>query len=459
MTGQRTIRARRGSSRVLVAVVAACLGVAACSSGGGADSSSSGPAATKGAAELQAELQKPATITFWSWVPDIQSEIDLFEKKYPNITVKLVNAGQGAAEYTKLRTAVKAAGAPDVVQLEASEVPSFTITNDLLDLAPYGANTVKDKFVDWTWGQVSQDGKVFGIPQDTGPMGLLYRKDLFDKYGITVPKTWDEFATAARKLHAANPSVYLTNFPATDNAPLFGLGWQAGARPFSVTSRSEIGISLTDDGMKKVADFWTPLIRDGVISADPDFTDQWFKGLASGKYASWIGAAWGPAFLQGSVKATSGKWRAAPLPQWAAGENKAGNWGGSVTSVTKSTKSPVAAAAFAQFLNTDPASTQLFATKQILYPATKAVLADPAFVGQEYPFYGGQKVNEVFAGISTGITTDFQWSPFQDYVASSSNDTVGKAASAKQDLSAGLTAWEQAVVTYAKKQGFTVTGK
>jgi hypothetical protein len=52
------------------------------------------------------------------------------------------------------------------------------------------ANDVKDYFVPWTWGQMSPDGKaVYGIPQDTGPMALLYNKKIFDQYGLTVP-TW-----------------------------------------------------------------------------------------------------------------------------------------------------------------------------------------------------------------------------------------------------------------------------
>jgi len=46
-------------------------------------------------------------------------------------------------------------------------------------------------------------------------MGLLYRKDIFDKYGITPPKTWDDFAAAARKLHSADPKVYITNMAPT----------------------------------------------------------------------------------------------------------------------------------------------------------------------------------------------------------------------------------------------------
>ena len=53
------------------------------------------------------------------------------------------------------------------------------------------------------------NGEVWAIPQDTGPLGMLYRKDIFDQYGIQAPTTWDEFAAAARKLHAANPKAYL----------------------------------------------------------------------------------------------------------------------------------------------------------------------------------------------------------------------------------------------------------
>ena len=52
-------------------------------------------------------LSKPTQLTFWTWVPNIQQEVNLFEKKYPAIKVKVVNAGQGGPQYTKLRTALK----------------------------------------------------------------------------------------------------------------------------------------------------------------------------------------------------------------------------------------------------------------------------------------------------------------------------------------------------------------
>jgi multiple sugar transport system substrate-binding protein len=445
-----------GPARLWAAVLTAaalCLALVGC--GGDSGEDRDGDRAAK--VDMSAELKKPASLTLWSWLPDIEDEVALFEKKYPNIKVKVVNAGQGADEYTKLRTALKAGrGAPDVAQIEFQYVPTFTITNDLLDLTPYGANDIKDDFVDWTWSQVAKDGKVHAIPWDTGPMGMLYRKDLFEQYDIEVPKTWEEFAAAARKLHEADPDRYLTNLPPNDIGNIIGLMWQAGSRPFGVPGKDTVAINLTDEGAQRVADYWSPLIQEGVVSADPDFTDQWYQGLAKGRYATWLTAAWGPVFLQGTAKQTSGKWRAAPLPQWSEGESVSGNWGGSTLAVTAKTKNPAAAAALAMFLNHDPESTRMFAEKQFLFPATKTLLEDPEFLGGTSEFYGGQKVNEVFAQISETVPTDFEWNPFHDFVSSTSDETVGRAMTRKEDLGAALQSWEDAVVKHAEQQGFTV---
>lgn len=447
-------------SRIVAIGAAGALALAACSSGSSSPGKSD--AGTKASARSDAELAKalkqPAELTFWTWVGGIEEEVKLFEQKYPNIKVKVVNAGQGSAEYTKLRTALKAGtGAPDVVQVEYQFIPTFTTTGDLLDLAPYGVGKVKDQFLDWTWSQVSQGDKIYAVPQDTGPMGMLYRQDILEKHNIDVPKTWDEFAAAARKLHAADPNVYLTNFAPNEGGVINGLAWQANSKPFESAGPTSLSINLDDAGFKKMLSVWEPLIKDGVVSTDPDFTDSWYQGLAKGKYATWLTAAWGPLFLQGTAKGTAGKWRAAPLPQYDAGQQVSGNWGGSTSAVTSKTKHPEAAAALAQFLNTDPESTKMLATKQFLFPATKALLADSSFTDQKVDFYGGQQVNKVFADISSTVSTDFEWSPFQDFVYSSANDTLGKAVTGKKDLGPALQQWQDSVVAYAKKQGFTVT--
>jgi multiple sugar transport system substrate-binding protein len=452
-------RAALSHRRGLTVAVAAALGLAACTSGGSTgDKSPAGTASNVSQADIDKAMQTPTQLTYWSWVPSLDKEVALFHQKYPAITVKVVNAGQGPTQYTKLRTALKAgSGAPDAVQIEYQYIPSFTLTDSLRDLSPYGVDEVKDKFVGWTWSQVSgPKGQVYAIPQDTGPMGLLYRQDILDKYKIAVPTTWDEFAAAARKLHAADPKIYLTDLASNDNGAWMGLLWQAKAKPFSSTARDQVTVNVADSTSLKVASYWQSLVKDGVVATDPDFTDQWFKALNEGRYATWLTAAWGPLFLSGSAKATSGKWRAAPLPQWQTGETASGNWGGSTTAVIKSTKNPIAAAKFAEFLNSDPQSAAMLASQQFLFPATKALLSDPAFAGQTSAFYGGQKVNQVFAGISASVATDFQWPPFLEQVVDDWNQTVGKSLAQKGDVVGSLNQWQSRTTTYAKGQGFTV---
>jgi multiple sugar transport system substrate-binding protein len=434
--------------------------LAACSGGSSGSAGSSASAKAVSQSDIDKAMTTPTELTFWTWVPNIAKEVALFEKKYPAIKVKVVNAGQGTPQYTKLRTALKAGtGAPDVVQIEYQYIPTFTITDSLLDLRPYGASDLKSKFVDWTWSQVSgSNGEVWAIPQDTGPMGMLYRQDIFDKHNISVPKTWDEFASAARKLHKADPEVYLTNFAANQAAAWHGLMWQAGAKPYVTSGKSDIAINVDGAVSKKMAAYWGGLAKEGVVGVEPDFSDSWYAALNKGKYATWLTAAWGPVFLAGSAKSTAGKWRAAPLPQWDTATPSAGNWGGSTSAVIRATKNPIAAAEFAQFLNSDPASAKLFATEQFFFPATKALLADAGYVGQKPAFYGGQQVNQVFADIGATVNPDFQWPPFLDQVVTDWTETVGKSLADKGDTVAALATWQTRITTYAKNQGFTVTG-
>src|SRR3954464_15824650 len=178
---RRTLLASAGAVS-LSAALAACGGD---DKGGGTSA-----AAAVSQADIDKAMSTATELTFWTWVPDIAQEVALFEKKYPAVKIKVVNAGQGGPEYTKLRTALQAGtGAPDVVQIEYQYIPTFTITDSLLDLRPYGAPALKSRFVDWTWGQVTgAGGEIWAMPQDTGPMGLLYRQDIFDQHGISVPR-------------------------------------------------------------------------------------------------------------------------------------------------------------------------------------------------------------------------------------------------------------------------------
>lgn len=49
-------------------------------------------------------------------------------------------------------------------------------------------------------------------------MMFYYREDLFKKYDLKVPTTWDEYAEAARTLHQKDKKLFLGTFSANDPA-------------------------------------------------------------------------------------------------------------------------------------------------------------------------------------------------------------------------------------------------
>ena len=155
-------------------------GLAACSGGPTAGPTGGGGETSSGGV---------VNLTLWSWVTGVDKAVALFNQTHPNIHVTLDNVGGGTNEYNKLYTAIKANNEPDLAQVEYQLVPTFETTGSLVDMSKYGANAVKNQFVPWTWSQVSLGNSVYAIPQDTGPLVLYYRADLFQKYNLPVPTT------------------------------------------------------------------------------------------------------------------------------------------------------------------------------------------------------------------------------------------------------------------------------
>ena len=446
---------RRIAAGAALATVAA-LALAGCA---GSSSSGSSDAPKDGFGAVEAALEKGGEITYWSWTPSAKAQVAAFEKAYPKVKVNLVNAGTGNDEYTKLQNAIKAgSGAPDVVQVEYYAFPQFVLSNALLDLAPYGFSDLESDYTASTWASVTAGEKIYGLPQDSGPMGNLYREDIMTAAGVTEPPaTWADYKTAAEKVRAKTDS-YISNMAPGQGAGWLGLLWQAGIKPFGYDGDKGVTINVNSPEAKKVMAYWQDMIQNDLVSVDPDFNDEWYQGLNQGKYAGWLTAAWAPVFLSGAAKDTSGLWRAAPLPQWDTSKPASGNQGGSADAVLKTTKNPIAAYELAKWINNAQEPALLFTTQQNFFPTAISVLEDPVFVDQKSDFYGGQEVNKLFADISTTVDTDWQWLPFMEFAYSSFNETFGAAVAAKGDLAAGLDAWQDALVDYAKQQGFTVNG-
>ncbi|MCM3615585.1 sugar ABC transporter substrate-binding protein [Microbacterium enclense] len=444
---------RKGTAvrRTVFAVAAAALSVGALTacSGGNTGGTTGGGSAD----DIEKALEAGGEITYWSWTPSAEAQVAAFQAKYPNVKVNLVNAGTNTEEYTKLQNAIKAgSGAPDVVQIEYYAFPQFALSDSLLDLAPYGFGDLESAYASGPWGAVDFDGKIYGLPQDSGPMALFYNKSVFDQYGIAVPTTWDEYYAAAQKLHAADPTKYITA-DTGDSGFTTSMIWQAGGTPFKADG-TNVTIDLQDAGSKKFAENWNRLIEGDLLSSTPSWSDEWFKGLGDGSIASLVIGAWMPGVLESSVEDGAGKWAVAPIPTYDGKPATAENGGGG-QAVTKQSKNPALAAGFLKWLNNDEESLEIFAESGG-FPSTTAQLSDPAFVDKESEYFGGQQINQVLTEASGDVVKGFSYLPFQVYANSIYGDTVGQAYSTKGDLNEGLKAWQEQLVTYGNDQGFSV---
>jgi multiple sugar transport system substrate-binding protein len=442
--------------RGVALVGVAALTLAGCGSGDSEpDTGSGSAAAAKGvsAQEVEAALQAGGTIKVWSWEVTLKQVVEDFQKKYPKVKVELVNAGTGNEQYTALQNAIAAgSGVPDIAHIEYFALPQFALAKSLTDLTPYGAKDLQSSYTPGPWASVNTKEGVFGLPMDSGPMAMFYNKDVFDKHDIAVPTTWEQYVEAARKLHKADPKAYITS-DSGDAGFVTSMIWQAGGKPYQVDG-TDVTINFADEGSKKFAAMWQTLISEKLVAQVPPWNDEWFKSLGNGTIASLVTGAWMPPNLNSGAPAGKGKWRVAPMPQWEAGGNATAESGGSSLAIPAASANKTLAYGFLNYANAgEGVQTRV---KNGAFPATTAQLSSPEFLAVEFPYFGGQKANEILAKSAQAVVPGWSYLPFQVYANSIFNDTVGKAYVSATPLQDGLQAWQDASAKYGKEQGFTV---
>ncbi|GAA1822101.1 ABC transporter substrate-binding protein [Agromyces salentinus] len=399
-------------------------------------------------------------VSVWAWYPAFEQVVDLFNETHDDVQICWTNAGQGNDEYTKFSTALEAgSGAPDVIMLESEVLSSFSIRDGLVDLTEYGAADVQGDYTEGAWKDVSSGDAVYAIPVDGGPMGMLYRQDILDEYGIAAPTTWDEFAAAAQTLKDAGAPGVLADFPTNGRAYNQALFAQAGSVPFEYDNANptEIGIDVNDDGSKKVLSYWNDLVQKGLVATDDAFTADYNTKLVDGSYAIYVAAAWGPGYLGGLSDADSDAvWRAAPVPQWDAANPVQINWGGSTFAVTSQAKDKEAAAVVAKEVFGTEEAWKIGIEEAALFPLWKPILESDYFRDLEYPFFGGQQINkDVFLEAAAGYT-GFTFSPFQNYAYDQLTEELYAMVQGEKESDQALDDLQASLEAYASEQGFTL---
>ena len=397
------------------------------------------------------------TLSYVNWDGGMQVVVDEWNKANPNIQVKLTKpSGTGYTLYNKLITNNKAGTNPDVTEVEYQALPALIANNVVVPIDKY-VSGLSSKFSPSTLAQVQFEGKTYGVPQNVCPMVFFYRKDIFDKLGLKAPTTWSEYAADAAAIHAADPKKYIGNFTAADPGWFAGLVQQAGADWWKA-SGDQWTVAINDAASKKVADYWQGLVTKGYVSPEPNWSAQWNTDMNNGTIVGWVGAQWGPNQLPSIAKDTAGKWLAAALPAWTAGDTTVGIWGGETEAVTTNSKHPAEAAKFVEWMNSSAAGVTSLIKNVQVFPASTAGQALPALQTPP-PFMSNQPdYNALMSTVAKGVRTFDIWGPNANVTFDSYSNAFGSALQNKTSLAAALDTMQTATVSDMKKVGFKVTG-
>lgn len=206
-------------------------------------------------ADVSGEMK--GDITFWHSFTQgqrldvIQAPADQFMEENPGVKITIETFSWGDF-YTKWTTGLASGNVPDMSTalpghvVEMMDAEALVTVDDLID------EIGRDRFSESALSEGEKDGSCYSLPLYSHAQVMWYRKDLLKEAGLEVPKTWKEFAEAAKAL--TKNGVYGCSFPCGSNDLM-------GTRFLNFYVRSGGGSLLTDD-LK--ADLTSDLAIDGI---------------------------------------------------------------------------------------------------------------------------------------------------------------------------------------------------
>ncbi|MEV0848264.1 extracellular solute-binding protein [Streptomyces sp. NPDC049954] len=352
------------------------------------------------------------TVTFWSALRGSQEVVDAFNRTSRTIHVdfQLIPGGQQGG-YLKLSNAARAGNAPDIATIEYPQLPGFAIDGVATDITDLLSDRLRRKLLPQSLGLTTFDRKVFAVPLDVEPMVLHYRKDLFDQYGIEVPRTWDAYEHAARAVRKADRDRRLGPFWSDGANEFAAYNWAGGARWFRIEGDTW-HISMTDAPTRRVAALWQHLIDEDLVFVNPGQSKEGDAQIAAGRVLTRLNGAWDAGAQMSARPGQKGRWRIAPMPQWDENRPRVSTNGGSTFALTKDCRNREAAMEFVEWQVSNPASlrARLSSGASSQYPAVPALVpvARKAF---DRSYYGGQDIYSLFRQEAEKIDDGWAWGP------------------------------------------------
>ncbi|WP_240813188.1 sugar ABC transporter substrate-binding protein [Streptomyces sp. DASNCL29] len=433
-------RATAGTTALLTLLV---LVLAGCSTSRGSDTAGDGP----------------VRLTFWSALRGSQEVVDEFNRTHTDIKVNFQQVPSGEqGGWAKLSNAARAGNSPDVATVEYPQLPSFTIDGVPRDISKLLPDSVRRKILPQALDLTTFDGRTYAVPVDIEPMVFLYRKDIFTKNHIPVPKTWAEFESSARELKKAQPRSRIASlFTTGGTLYMAGYAWQAGAQWYQ-TSNDTWRVSMDDAPTRKVAGYWQRLKDDDLVRVEPGSSQQWRAHLRSGETAGYLAGAWAAGSMMASTPDGKGKWAIAPMPQWDPAKPKVSTQGGSTFMVTKDSRHPKEAMEFISWMVTSPDAlkAKLASGVSSAFPSVPS-LVPVARKEMDTSYFSGQDIFGLFGKQAEMITSSWKWGPRMVSTTTSGDDGLARAGVGSGTVLEALREAQSRTMPDLKSLGLSVT--
>ncbi|WP_144670884.1 sugar ABC transporter substrate-binding protein [Arthrobacter sp. U41] len=222
------------------------------------------------------------------------------------------------------------AGQYDIASLSNYEIPFYSANGWLAPLDHVAQDpefNQADILPAYTASLTGTDGKLYGEPFYGESSFLMYRKDIFDAKGLTMPEkpTWDEVAALAAQADGAAPGmkgICLRGQP----------GWGQVFAPLTTVVNTFGGTWFDKDWNAQVnspeftaaVEFYTKLVRDhGPAGAAQAGFTECLNNMSQGKVAMWYDATSAAGALESEASPVKGKIGYAQAP---VKETKSSGW-------------------------------------------------------------------------------------------------------------------------------------
>ena len=351
---------------------------------------------------LSAAAASAKEVTVWAWDPNFNVAImkeagARYTAKHPDVTFKIVDMAKADLEQ-KLQTTLASGmtkSLPDIILVEDYNAPKY-LRSFPGAFESLSGKINHDGFAKYKVDLMTVDGKVYGLPFDSGVTGMYYRKDLLAKAGFSEADmqniTWDKYIEIGKKVEATTGKKMLGIDP-NDPGLVRVMMQSAGRWYFDKDGKLDI---KDNPALKAALQVQANLFKSNIVKPVAGWAD-YVGAVNKGDVASITTGVW----ITGTVKAEksqSGLWAVAPTPLLGVpGSVGASNLGGSSWYVLSSAKEKAAAI---DFLN------EVWAKDVDFYQSILAkngavgtLLAsrDGAVYSEPDPFFGGATVWQSFS--------------------------------------------------------------